>query len=144
VVGHTVFIGQSRRTNDAAVAQMRRVLEPLAYEIHTVLVTGCLHLKSAATAVGEDRLLINPRWVSREAFLKLELTEIDPLEPAAANVLLAGRELICADRFPRTCERLDREGFVVRTVDLSELAKAEGAVTCCSLIFPIQPNLTKR
>jgi dimethylargininase len=143
-VGRMVFVGQSRRTNDAAVAQMRRALEPFAYEICRVPVTGCLHLKSAATAVGENHLLINPEWVERDAFPNVELLEIDRLEPAAANVLRIGRELICANRFPRTAERLQRNGFVVRGVDLGELAKAEGAVTCCSLIFPIQPKGTKR
>ena len=56
-------------------------------------------------------------------------------EPAAANIVRAGRELIYPDAFPRTRERLERVGFRVRTVDVSELAKAEGAVTCCSLIF---------
>ena len=144
VAGRMVFVGQSGRTNREAVAQMRRALEPFAYEIHMVPVTGCLHLKSAATAIGEHRLLINPAWVEREAFPGVELSEIDPLEPSAANVLRVGRELICAARFHRTSERLEREGLVVRPVDLSELAKAEGAVTCCSLVFPIQPILTKR
>ena len=144
VAGRSVFVGQSARTNREAVTQMRRVLEPLAYEIHMVPVTGCLHLKSAATVIGETRLLINTSWVERKAFPRAELIEIDPLEPSAANVLRIGRELICSDRFPRTRDRLEREGFVVRSVDLSELAKAEGAVTCCSLVFPIQRDLTKR
>jgi dimethylargininase len=144
VAGRAVFIGQSRRTNAAAVAQIRRVLGPLGYEIHAVPVTGCLHLKSAATAVAVDRLLINPAWVARAAFQTVDLIEIDPVEPSGANVVRVGNELICADRFPRTRERLQRQGFAVHSVDLSELAKAEAAVTCCSLIFPIQPNLTKR
>jgi dimethylargininase len=38
--------------------------------------------------------------------------------------------------FPRTLDRLIARGFSVTAVDVSELAKAEGAVTCCSLIFP--------
>jgi dimethylargininase len=109
-----------------------------------VPVTGCLHLKSAATAIGEHRLLINPAWVERDAFPGVDLIEIDPLEPPAANVLRVGREVICAARFHRTRERLECEGLVVRSVDLSELAKAEGAVTCCSLVFNEQPILTKR
>jgi dimethylargininase len=144
VAGRTVFVGQSGRTNPEAVAQMRRALDPRAYEIHMVPVGGCLHLKSAATAIGEHRLLINPRWVEPGAFPGFELIEIDPLEPPAANVLRVGQELICAERFHRTRERLEREGLVVRSVDLSELAKAEGAVTCCSLVFPVQPVPTKR
>jgi dimethylargininase len=144
VAGRTVFVGRSRRTNDAAVEQVRQLLRPYAYEILVVPVTGCLHLKSAVTALADGRLLINPAWVSREAFQGFDLTEIDPREQSAANVLRIGRELIYADRFPRTRERLERLGFVVRALDVSELAKAEAAVTCCSLIFPVQPHLTKR
>jgi dimethylargininase len=144
VAGRKVFIGRSRRTNDLAVEQMRQILGPHGYEIVAVPVTGCLHLKSAVTAVTDDRLLINSAWVNREAFPAIDLIEVDPREQSAANVLLIGRELIYADRFPRTRERLERLGFVVHALDLSELAKAEAAVTCCSLVFPIQPNLTKR
>jgi dimethylargininase len=48
----------------------------------------------------------------------------------------AGSDLVYPDAFPRTRDRLERAGVRVRTLDVSELAKAEGAVTCCSLIFP--------
>jgi len=37
--------------------------------------------------------------------------------------------------FPKTRERLEAAGIAVRVLDVSELQKAEGAVTCCSLIF---------
>jgi dimethylargininase len=144
VLGRSVFVGQSHRTNDEAVAQLRRVLAPHGYEIRQVPVAGCLHLKSAVTTIAEDRLLINPSWVTRDAFSSIEVIEVDPREPAAANVLRIGRELIYADRFPHTRDRLERAGLVIHELDLSELAKAEAAVTCCSLVFPIQPKLTKR
>ena len=137
VAGRTVFVGRSRRTNDSAVEQMRALLRPHGYETLSVPVTGCLHLKSAVTGLADGRLLINSAWVGREAFRGFELIDVDPQEPSAANVLRVGRELICADRFPRTRERLEGLGFRVRTLDLGELAKAEAAITCCSLVFPI-------
>jgi dimethylargininase len=37
--------------------------------------------------------------------------------------------------FPRTRQRLVDAGIDVLPVDVSELQKAEGAVTCCSLVF---------
>ncbi len=37
--------------------------------------------------------------------------------------------------FPRTAQRLREAGIDVVTVDVSELQKAEGATTCCSLVF---------
>jgi dimethylargininase len=35
---------------------------------------------------------------------------------------------------PRTRDRLEAAGFRVLAVDVSEMEKAEGAVTCCSVI----------
>ena len=56
-------------------------------------------------------------------------------EPAAANVLRAGDAVIVAEAFPRTRERIATAGFAARTLAADELAKAEGALTCCSLLF---------
>ena len=137
VVARDVFIGVSGRTNAAAIEQMREILGPHGYSVHAVEVTGCLHLKSAVTALADDRLLINSAWVSPEVFRSYGLIEIDPLEPAAANIVRAGDRLIYPAAFPRTRERLERAGCAVQVVDVSELQKAEGAVTCCSLIFPV-------
>ncbi len=134
-VARDVFVGVSSRTNAAAVGQMRVILEPYGYRVHAASVTGCLHLKSAVTALADDRLLLNGAWVARGQFEPFALVDVDPLEPAAANIVRAGGELVYPDAFPRTRERIERAGFSVRTVDVSELAKAEGAVTCCSLIF---------
>jgi dimethylargininase len=134
-VARDVFVGVSSRTNVAAVGQMRALLEPFGYRVHAVSVTGCLHLKSAVTALSDDRLLLNGEWAARGQFASFGLVDVDPLEPAAANIVRAGRELVYPDAFPRTRERIERAGFGVRDVDVSELAKAEGAVTCCSLIF---------
>jgi dimethylargininase len=117
------------------VERVRQLLGPHDYEIHAVPVTGCLHLKSAVTALADDRLLINSAWVSHEAFPGIDLIEIDPREQSAANVLRIGRKLIYSDRFPRTRERLERLGFDIHGVEVGELAKAEAAVTCCSLVF---------
>jgi dimethylargininase len=111
VAGRTVYIGRSGRTNDVAVEEVRRLLGPHGYQIHTVPVTGCLHLKSAVTALADDRLLINSAWVNREAFSAIDLIDIDPREPAAANVLRidASSSVRIDSRY--TCERLEQLGF---------------------------------
>jgi dimethylargininase len=59
---------------------------------------------------------------------------VDPSEPFAANALPVGGAVIHGAAFPRTRARLASRGVTVEPVDLSELAKAEGAVTCCSVI----------
>jgi len=135
VAGRRVYVGISRRTNPEGAGQLRAILAPYGYLVQEIEVRGCLHLKSAVTLVGENLLLINPAWLPREPFSSFERIEVDPREPSAANAALAGSQVICAAAFPRTRERLQARGLAVRSVDLSELAKAEGALTCCSLIF---------
>jgi dimethylargininase len=85
--------------------------------------------------VGDEILLINRSWVDAKSFMGKDFIDVDPGEPYAANALLVGGELVYPAIFPETRRRLEDRGYSVRDVDVSELQKAEGAVTCCSLIF---------
>jgi dimethylargininase len=133
-VGRTVFVGQSSRTNDAGFRQLSELLKPFRYSVRAVTPRGCLHLKSAVTAFADDRILLNSEWVDASLFEGLDVITVDPSEPFAANVLRIGDVVLCAAAFLRTAQRLRDEGANVRIVDVSELAKAEGALTCCSVI----------
>lgn len=134
-VGKHIYVGLSTRSDTNAIEQMQDFLEPYGYEIQPVVVTECLHLKSAVTQVAEDILLINPAWAGKENFTGVKFIEIDPSEPYAANAVLINETIIYPTAFPKTQERLKAAGLPMITVDMDELAKAEGAVTCCSLIF---------
>lgn len=137
VAGRRVYVGRSTRTNDAAEVQIRRLLGPFGYTVERADVRGaCLHLKSAVTSLGDGRLLVNPAWIDRAAFDGFSLVEVAPEEPGAANVLRLADRVVVAQAFPRTAERLAALGLRIEVVDASELAKAEGALTCCSLIIP--------
>ncbi len=134
VAGRRVFVGRSTRTNDAAILQMERLLQPFGYSVTGVIVHGCLHLKSAVTAVDERLLLVNPAWIDVAIFDGFDVVTVDPGEPMAANALRLRDRVIFPSSFPATAKHLARRGLRLQTVDASELAKAEGAVTCCSLI----------
>jgi dimethylargininase len=135
VVGQDVFVGASRRTNAAGINQLRHIVSRLGYSVRAVPVQDCLHLKSAVTAVAPKTLLVNRNWVCADAFGDLRLIDVDADEPDAANVLLVADVAICAAAFPKTRARLEQHGLRVKVVEVDELAKAEGGVTCCSLVF---------
>jgi dimethylargininase len=134
VAGRRVFVGRSSRTNADAVRQMRRLLAPHGYSVCEQSVSGCLHLKSAVTCIDDGVLLANPRWIDAEALAGYEIVSVDPGEPSAANALRLADRVVFPTAFPRTAARLADRGLRLALVDASELAKAEGAVTCCSLI----------
>lgn len=134
--GRTIFVGLSSRTNREGLEQVRRLAEPLGYAVEAVEVTGCLHLKTAVTLLDDHTVLINPAWLPSGAFAGFTRVAVDPAEPFAANVLRIGEARLHGAEFPRTRARLAGQGFEVHAIDMSELAKAEGGVTCCSLVFP--------
>jgi dimethylargininase len=134
-VGRTLYVGRSARTNEAGVARLRAVAEPLGYRIVEVAVTGCLHLKSAVTALDRERVLANPAWVDTGPFGGLDVLEVAPEEPAAANVLRVSGLVIGHPAFARTLDRIAALGYAIRPLDVSEFLKAEAALTCKSLLL---------
>src|SRR5213082_1926739 len=134
-IGRLVFVGLSKRTNREAFSQLRGVLRVFDYEVQSVEVRDCLHLKSACSYISNDTILINRSWIDAERLREFELLDVPDEEPAAANALLIKDVVIIPASFPKTRALLEQRGFRVRTIDLSELQKAEAGVTCGSLIF---------
>ncbi len=134
VVGKRVFVGRTGRTNDEGITQLRAVLTPFGYSVEAVDVTGCLHLKTAVTALDDHTVLVNPAWIGADALAGLNRVEVDAAEPMGANIVRVGSGLLYGAAYPKTLARLHARGYTPVCVDASEVAKAEGAVTCCSLI----------
>ncbi len=135
VAGKQIFIGLSTRSNQMAIDQLNKLLAAYGYSVTGVQMHDCLHLKSAVTRLNNETLLINPNWVDTDHFEEFNWIKVDPGEPFAANGLPIGEFIVFPTAFPKTRSKLEEAGLKVVTVDVSELAKAEGAVTCCSLIL---------
>ena len=135
VMGKAIFVGLSTRSDLRAIEQLKALLRPFDYIVTGVPLRGCLHLKSAVTRVDEGTVLINGDWVDATYFDAFERITVDAAEPHAANCLPVNGRIVFPEAFPNTREKLERHGCAVVTVALDELAKAEGAVTCCSLVF---------
>jgi dimethylargininase len=135
VLGRQLYVGRSTRSNQEGIEQLARILSPFNYSVAGVEVRGCLHLKSAACAIGDDALLIQEDWLDPKQFQGARLLHTHPGEDGAANVVRLDRDVIFPLAFPRTAERLEGYGLRVHQLDYSELAKAEGGVTCCSLLL---------
>jgi len=133
-VGRTLFVGRTPRSSDEGIARLRLLLAPFDYAVEAVEVRGCLHLKTGVTLVAPDLLLVNPQWIDTAPFPGMRVMEVDPREPMGANSLRLGEALVYPAAYPLTRARLEREGLTVHPVPADELAKAEGGVTCCSLL----------
>lgn len=136
-IGRTVFVGVSSRTNKEGISQLTEMLSPFGYSVRAVEVRRCMHLKTGCTYLGNGTLLVNREWIDAASFGEFRMVDVAPGEPWAANVLSIGDTLVMPESIPATANLLEREGWKVRTLDISELMKAEAGLTCMSILFEL-------
>lgn len=134
VLDDVLLVGQSARTNQAALKRLAHALLPFGYRVKAADVRGALHLKTACTRIGPERLLAHRACVDLHRVQGFEIVDVPSAEPFGANVLAVADTLVVPASCPRTAELLARLGHAVRTVALDELQKAEAGPTCLSLI----------
>lgn len=133
-IGRMIYAGHSMRTNDDGIQQLGAIASEFGYAFAPIAFRGCLHLKSAVTQAGEKLLLVNPAWIDGRQFRGFEALPVDGSEPFAANILRIGGALLYSASYPRTRLQLEARGLRVESVEMSEMEKAEGGVTCCSIL----------
>jgi len=134
-IGKRLFAGISSRTNIQGVEQLAQILGPLSYSVIPVQVKGSLHLKTACTAINNETLLVNPRWIDLEPLRGFNLVFTPDPEPWAANTLRIGDTVYLQSAFPRTLELVQKLNVKAETIDISQLSKAEAGLTCLSITF---------
>ncbi len=67
-VGQQLYVGNSSRTNAEGIRQLGEAVEAHGYRVEAIPVEHCLHLKTGCTYIGEDTLLMNPRWIDPSLF----------------------------------------------------------------------------
>jgi len=133
--GRDLYVGASPRTNAAGIDALRSVVQQFGYSVTAVPVHGCLHLKSGCSALPDGRFLVNRNWIDVSPFPAGALVDVPSQEPWAGDVLVIDSTVIASDAFPATIAMLGVSGLDVIPVAVSEFAKAEGGVTCLSLVF---------
>ena len=130
----TVFVGLSQRTHREAVEALQPFTSKPVVPVH---VKQGLHLKTSVSALGNHLLIIHPSQVDTEPFNGYEWIEVDDDEAYAANCLAVGGSVILPAGFPKLEQRIGQHGFKTLPVAMTEFQKADGGVTCLSLLTAI-------
>ncbi len=128
-----IFVGLSKRTNLRAIHALAKLTSK---KIVPVAVTKGLHLKSAATFLGNNLLVIDPKRVDASNLKQFDWIEVTENESHAANCLALGNRVLMPAGFPNISEKIRAHGFETLELEMSEFEKADGGVTCLSLIIP--------
>ncbi|MBT8192872.1 MAG: dimethylargininase [Acidimicrobiia bacterium] len=134
VFGKRILVGETTRSNEVGIRALGDLVAPFGYRVEGVPVRDVLHLKSAATVVDDETLIVHFPFVDL-GFLGAELLETHPDEPHGANVVRIGDVLLADASAPRTIEMLEQRGEQVVEVHVDEFGKAEGAISCKGVIF---------
>jgi dimethylargininase len=134
-VGRTLYVGQGGRTRETGLRALEEAVRPFGYAVVPVRVDGCLHLKSACCALDGETLLVNRAWLEAGALAGLRLVDVPEGEPGGANVLRLPGAILVSAAYPRTADLVRGLGHPAVVLDVSELHKAEGGLTCMSLVF---------
>jgi dimethylargininase len=134
-VDRMLYVGLSARTNLAGISQLGDLTGPYGYQVRAIETTGCLHLKTACAYMGRRTILVNRSWINARELKEFDLIDVQADEPWAANMLIIDDTILAPEGFPQTLAMLEKRGFEVQIVDVSELQKAEAGVTCMSVIF---------
>lgn len=135
MVGSHFFIGISERTNPAGADQLGSILERFGATWTAVDVGKGLHLKSGVNHAGGDALLLTEAFSRMEAFAGYDRIVLDPQEAYAGNSLWVNDRLLVPSGFPGTLEKLEKAGLPIRVLDVSEVQKMDGGLTCLSIRF---------
>jgi dimethylargininase len=135
VTGRSILVGASGRTSEAGARALQDITAPFGYRVTRVGMRDCLHFKSACCALPDGRLLANPAWLDGSSLDGFTVLAIPPSEPFAGDFAICGETVIVSASHPLTADMIRALGFRVRAAELSEFEKAEGGVTCLSLIF---------
>jgi dimethylargininase len=138
--GHRVYVGQSSRTDHRGLNALEQALSSWNYEVTAVPVRGCLHLSTGASFVNHDTILINPHWIDPQPFNQFRQLVVPDEEPWAANIVSISETVLMPSGMPRTRRLLEREGFRVCVIDISEFLKAEAGMSCMGIIFDGTPR----
>ncbi len=133
-LGNRLYVGRTARSSAAGAARAREVFARVGVEVIEVPVSGALHLKSVCSPLGDDTVLIAEGALPAGCFGGAREVIVPAAEAAAANVVVIGRAALVAAGFPRAARLVADAGFEPVPVDTAEMRKADGALTCLSII----------
>jgi dimethylargininase len=129
-----VFIGLSKRTNRVGGESLRTKLAEFGRQARLVdTPAAILHLKTAAALVDEDSIIATKPMADSGVFAGFRVLNTPQGEEAAANLLRVNDIVLVGDCYPRTADLLAKEGFMVKTLPVSEVAKLDAGLSCMSL-----------
>lgn len=134
--GDRFFIGISQRTNAAGAEQLAELLKRAGKRCAIVdvrAVPGALHLKSAMAYAGDGRFVATAALAPHLGVPSNRVIVTPTGEEDGANCVRVNAVVLLAGGYPQLGAMLERAGYSIVTLDVSEFRKMDGGLSCLSL-----------
>jgi len=135
MIGDHYYIGLSARTNQIGADQMIAILEKYGMTGSVVTMSEVLHLKTGLGYLEDNNLVACGEFLTKQEFQKYNIMEIDQADSYSANSVWINGTVLVPKGFASTSELIEKAGYKVREVDVSEYQKLDGGLSCLSLRF---------
>lgn len=127
-----LICGVSKRTNMEGVSQLSNWLQ---VQVDVIEDTEIMHLKSYLTSLGDNRLISTRKYANHRVLEGFEVLVVSESEEYAADTLTIGDTVLMAKGYPLSHRLVREAGYEVIPMDISEIEKCDGALTCLSILF---------
>lgn len=134
-LGRTLFVGKSARTSDAGIAQFAEIASGDGFRVVAAPLRGVLHLKTAVLGLDDESVLIASEFTDPRVFVGFRLIEKPRDEVTSSALRLHDGRVVVTGNSPLTMSAVASAGFDVDWIDVSEFQKADGGLTCLSLLW---------
>ena len=94
-----------------------------------------MHLKSYITSLGDGIVVATKKYSNHPILKRLEVLVIPEGEEYAADTLTVGKTVLMPSGYPRSHEMVREAGYDVISMEVGEIEKCDGALTCLSILF---------
>ena len=127
-----IFVGISSRTNFEAVNALAKFTKK---PVIPIKILRGLHLKTSVSYLGNDILVLDPSSVETNPLHEFKWIETDSSSHRAANCLAIENKVLISKESNQIADRIHKEGFKTLELDISEFEKADGGLTCLSIML---------
>ena len=127
-----LFVGISNRTNLQAIDALAQFTRKPVVPIEVI---HGLHLKTVATYLGKNILVLDSSSLKTNALSDFKWIETGKSDRYAANCLAIGKTVLIVAGAKNVANKIHAEGFKTIELDMSEFEKANSGPTCLSIVF---------
>lgn len=135
MVGRHFYIGLSERTNSLGAKQLISILENHGFSGSTIKLDKVLHLKTGVSYLENNKLLACGEFITRPELSTFDIIEVKASEAYSANCIWVNDKVLIPKDYPITKSKIEKAGYPVVELEMSEFRKVDGGLSCLSLRF---------